>query len=237
MIRKFDFDSGRVIAKKYELISKLGEGWEGEVYKIKELSTGIVRAAKFFYPERNIKNKTSILYAKKLHKLKDCPTSIAYYAQENFTFKKHNITVLISDYIDGIKLTEYLLKQKSKRLSPFQGVHLLYAIVLGIENIHSNGEYHGDLHTDNVIVEKSGLSYELKLLDFYHYGRTNQTNRQEDISDSIRIFYDALGGSKHYAKHNKIVKDICCGLKHSLIIKKFPTASSLRLHLENLHWQ
>lgn len=237
MIEKFDFESGRIISKKYELVSKLGEGWEGEVYKVRELSTGIIRAAKFFYPEKNIKNKTSILYAKKLHKLKDCPITIAYYAQENISFKKYNITVLISDYISGIKLTEYLSKQKGKRLSPFQGLHLLHAIILGVENIHSHGEYHGDLHTDNVIIEKAGLSYEIKLLDFYHYGRTNLNNRQDDISDSIRIFYEALGGSKYYADQNKIVKDICCGLKRSLIIKKYPTASLLRLYLEKLSWE
>ena len=32
----FDLATGRVISKKYEILSLLGAGWEGEVYKILE---------------------------------------------------------------------------------------------------------------------------------------------------------------------------------------------------------
>ena len=49
-IDRFDFKEGRVLARKYEVLSKLGGGWEAEVYLLRELSTGIERAAKFFYP-------------------------------------------------------------------------------------------------------------------------------------------------------------------------------------------
>lgn len=48
----------------------LGSGWEGEVYKILETSTGIECAAKLFYPYRNENNCASKFNAKKLHKLR-----------------------------------------------------------------------------------------------------------------------------------------------------------------------
>jgi hypothetical protein len=32
-----------------------------------------------------------------------------------------------------------------------------------------------------------------------------------------------------------VAKQICCGLKRSLILQRFPTASSLRVHLETFH--
>ena len=48
----FDFSEDNVLSDKYEVIEKLGEGWEGEVYLVKELDTDIERAAKFFYPEK-----------------------------------------------------------------------------------------------------------------------------------------------------------------------------------------
>jgi hypothetical protein len=32
------------------------------------------------------------------------------------------------------------------------------------------------------------------------------------------------------------VKHICCGLKRSLILKRFPTVVHLRQHLENMSW-
>jgi len=51
----------------------------------------------------------------------------------------------------------------------------------------------------------------------------------------IRIFYDSLGGQKYYAKQPKVVKDICCGLKHSIALKKFKSAGHLRQYIENIH--
>ena len=54
VISSFDFQPGRSLAKKYEVLSKLGQGWEGEVYLLRETSTGIERAAKFFFPQRAI---------------------------------------------------------------------------------------------------------------------------------------------------------------------------------------
>ena len=70
-IDTFNLSEGRILARKYEVISHLGSGWEGEVYKIRERNTGIERAAKLFFPHRNIRNKTSKFYAKKLHQLRE----------------------------------------------------------------------------------------------------------------------------------------------------------------------
>ena len=56
-IESFNFKEGDNIQGKYEILKYLGEGWEGEVYLIKELSTGIEKAAKFFFPHRNKHNR------------------------------------------------------------------------------------------------------------------------------------------------------------------------------------
>ena len=45
---------GQIIAQKYEIISLLGSGWEGEVYLTREKGTGIERTAKFL-PEAQCK--------------------------------------------------------------------------------------------------------------------------------------------------------------------------------------
>ncbi|MDH5573584.1 MAG: protein kinase [Gammaproteobacteria bacterium] len=236
IINEFNFHPGRVLANKYEVISKLGNGWEGEVYKVRELNTDIERAAKVFYPNRNLKNKSVIFYAKKLHALRDCPVVIQYYAQETIIYKRLPVTLLISEYVEGDILSEYQKRQRGNRLPVFQAVHLLHALTVGIESIHHMGEYHGDLHSDNVIIRRLGLSFELKLLDFFHWGRATKSNRQEDICNLIRIFYDVIGGKEQYSKHSDEVKYICSGLKRSLILRKFPTASDLRVHLETQAW-
>ena len=52
-IYSFDFEAGRVVAGKYEILSMLGSGWEGEVYQVRERIIGVDRAAKFFFPQNN----------------------------------------------------------------------------------------------------------------------------------------------------------------------------------------
>ncbi len=235
-INSFNFEPGRVIARKYIIDKLLGSGWEAEVYLVHERSTGIERTAKFFFPQRNVNDRAVKFYARKLHKLRKCPVVIQYSAQETVTYCRTPISVLISEYVEGELLTEHLNAQRGKRLSPFQALHLLYSLAKGIESIHAVGEYHGDLHTDNIIVQNIGLEYQLKIIDMFQWNDSKRTNIRSDVMDLIRIFYDALGGQKHYAKQPKEVKAIICGLKHSLALKKFSSAGKLRQYIENMNW-
>ncbi|MCI0399798.1 MAG: protein kinase [Gammaproteobacteria bacterium] len=236
MADTFALHPGRILARKYEVVSHLGTGWEGEVYKIRELSTGIERAAKFFFPERNPRDRTINFYANKLHKLRNCPILIHYHTQETIMFRRRPLTFLVSDYVEGELLTTFLARQPGKRLSPFQAIHLLHALATGIGMIHNQREYHGDLHTDNVIVRRYGLGFEVKLIDMLRWSAPRPENIQDDVCNLIRIFYDAVGGQKYYAKQSPEVKAICCGLKRSLILKKFRTAGQLREYLETMDW-
>ena len=232
----FNLQPGRIILGKYEVICLLGKGWQGEVYRVREIQTDINRAAKLFYPKRNLGNLTSQTYARKLHKLMECPILIQYHAHETIHHKNTPITVLISEYVEGSLLSDYLNCFRGKRMPVFQAIHLLHALATGIQCIHHLGEYHGDLHVDNVIIRRLGLTYELRLIDLYHWGKATKSNRQNDICDLVRIFYDALGGQAQYKKLPGPVRGIICGLKRTLILKKFPTVSDLRIYLENSSW-
>lgn len=235
-IKSFDFEPGRILARKYEVVRKIGQGWEGEVYLIRERETGIDRAAKFFYPCRNQKNLVLKRYAKKLDCLRQCPIVIHYYTQEQITFRRWPVNFLVSEYVEGEQLESFLAKLPGSRLSPFQGLHLLYNLAKGIEQIHAKREYHGDLHSQNIIVQRYGLSFDLKLIDLFHWSHPRPENIRDDVVDMVKIFYESLGGAKYYAKQPDAVKSICCGLKKNLILKKFKNAQKLREHLETMKW-
>ncbi|MDD3519358.1 MAG: protein kinase, partial [Chromatiales bacterium] len=157
VIRSFGFNPGRRLAGKYEVIDRLGAGWEGEVYRVVECATGIERTAKFFFPQRNLRDRAARFYARKLHALRQCPIVIQYYTQEHISYRGTPVTFLVSEYVEGELLSAFLGRQPHRRLSPFQALHLLHALARGIECIHHLREYHGDLHADNIIVSRYGL--------------------------------------------------------------------------------
>ncbi|UCF71216.1 MAG: protein kinase [candidate division WOR-3 bacterium] len=233
----FNLLPGRILASKYEVLSLLGSGWEGEVYRVKERNTGVERAAKVFFPQRNRYDRATKFYARKLHRLRHCSILIQYHTQERIVFHREPVTVLISEYVEGELLIDFVRRQLGKRLTPFEGLHLLHSLAAGVEQIHRAREYHGDLHDENIIIKRQGLSFVVKLVDMYNWGAPGADNIKDDVCDLIRIFYDVLGGAQQYKKLPTEVKEICCGLKRSLIVRKFRTAGHLRQYLENMSWQ
>lgn len=225
-----------VLANRYEVEQKLGRGWEGEVYKIVELGTGIERAAKLFYPERNARNATARRYAVKLHKLRHCNILIQYVTQEVIELDGRRITMLVSEYVEGELLTRWLKHQRGGVLRPFEALHLLHAIAGGIADIHREREYHGDLHSDNIIVRRYGLGYDVKVIDLFHWNAPRRDNIGLDVLDLVRLLYDMLGGAARYRQQPPEIKSICRGLKSSLILARFRTAGHLCDYIESLEW-
>lgn len=235
-IKDFDFPEGHVLNRKYRILSKLGQGWEGEVYSVMEINTNIIRAAKFFYPARNDKNKTVIGYAKKLNNLNDAPIIIKYITQEELTLKGQSILFLVSEFIEATNLEDYIQKTKRKSIPLFEAIHIFYNLVKGVEQIHLKGEFHGDLHTGNVLLRRKGLSFDIKLIDLFLWRGNKREFQRADIVELINIFYEILGGKKNYAKLPLSIKKVICGKRSDLILKKFPRISTLSVYLENLTW-
>ena len=234
---RYELQIGRMLGRNYRVLEFLGKGWEGEVYKVEERQTGIVRAAKLFYAHRYAKNKKpSVIYAKKLYELRHCPVVIQYHNQDIAIVKKEITDFLISDFVEGEVLSQYIEKQKQARLPIFEAMHLFHALVQGVEQIHFHGEYHGDIHTDNIIVQRKGLGFEVKLIDLLHLGKSSNQKIQTDVYDLIQVLYEMLNGDKFYAKLPIHIKHLILGRKKSLISKKFKEAGHLRLYLDNLDW-
>jgi tRNA A-37 threonylcarbamoyl transferase component Bud32 len=198
--------------------------------------TGIERSAKLFFPQRNKGNRTVRFYAKKLHKLRECAILIQYHTQEKVEFAGTPLTMLVSDYVEGELLVEFLKRQPGRRMGWFQGLHLLHGLAAGIEAIHDMGEYHGDLHDENIIIKRRGIGFEIKLVDMFHWGRPSARTIRADVRDLVRLFYDAIGGQRRYARHPPEIKEVCCGLKASLIHRKYVTAGELRRYIETMDW-
>ncbi|MHC5028484.1 MAG: protein kinase domain-containing protein [Planctomycetota bacterium] len=235
-IETFSFEPGRVLAGKYEVLDRLGGGYEGEVYRVVEARTGIERAAKIFYPHRNVGDRAARRYAKKLDRLRECAIITQYHHAEAIRHRGVHVTCLISELVQGELVRTMVGRQTGGRLSPFEGLHLLHALTTGLEEIHRRGEYHGDIHDENVLVVRRGVRFVIRLVDYYDHGRPTAAQRREDVAQAIRVFYDSIGGQRRYARQSAEVKAICCGLRRDLIGRRFPTARALLEHLETFDW-
>lgn len=233
----FDFATGRVLAGKYRVDRLLGRGWEGEAYQVTELATGVHRAAKVFYPQRNRNDSAVRAYARKLEKLADCTALIRYHHTDTFRHAGEKVSFILSELVHGEILEEFVVRQRGKRLPAFEALHLLSAVARGVAQIHQRGEYHGDLHDRNVLIRRRGIGFKIRLLDLFSDKAPSRVRRQDDIVDLARLLYDMVGGQKHYAKQPAEVKTVVCGLKRSLILKRFRTSADLVVHLNEFEWE
>lgn len=233
---RFDLRTGRILAGKYRVLGELGSGWEGEVYRVSELATGIERAAKLFYPLRDPQGRVSAWYARKLERLRRCPILIPYLTCETVTLRREPVRMLVSELVEGEALPRFLRRQPGSRLTPFEGLVFLHRLAVGLESIHALSDYHGDLHAGNLIVRRRGIDFDLRLVDVYRWSGPRRESMRDDVIDAIHVFHLALGGRARYAALPAEVKAVCLGLKRTLILRRFPTAAALRRHLEGFDW-
>jgi serine/threonine protein kinase len=232
----FNLRPGLTLGRNYYVVEFLGSGWEGEVYKVEERRTGILRAAKIFYDHSTLKAAQLRRYTRKLHKLRGCSIITQYHHRDIARVSGRQVEILVSDFAEGVLLSDYLNRKRGKRLVPFEALHLIHSLALGVEQIHFLGEYHGDIHTDNILVSKRGLGFEVHLIDFLDLGRSTREKIQIDVFDLIGVFYELIGGAIGYQRCGQGIHGLIMGRKKSLISKKFKTAGQLRLAMENMEW-
>jgi serine/threonine protein kinase len=233
----FNLPEGRTLGSNYDVVEWLGGGWEGEVYKVVERRTGIIRAAKLFYVDEKERVSPILRYARKLHKLRSCPIIIQYHHRDTARIRGRDIEFLVSDYVAGEMLSKYLARQRGKRLPLFEALHLLYAVTIGVEQIHFAGEYHGDIHSDNIMVRRRGLGFDVNLIDFLDLGRPTREKMKDDVVLLADLLYEMIGGPKYYQKSRGIVKEIILGRRRALLYDRYKNAGHLRLALDNLEWE
>ena len=235
--KSFGFKPGHLLGSKYEIIEHLGSGSEGEVYKIRERATKLTRAAKLFFPNKRNNEKRFVRYARKLDSLRDCDIVIKYLHGEKIEFQGNVIYCLISEYFGGAVLDDLLKEFRGGRMPAFEALHLIYDLTIGLEEIHARKEFHGDLHAGNIFVERKGVFFQIRTIDFHDWGRSSAEERRSDILAVVRMLYDIVGGRPHYQRQPDAIKAICLGLRSDLILKRFPTIFHLRAHLETFDWE
>jgi serine/threonine protein kinase len=227
----FDFKPGRVLAGKYVVAEFLGGGWEGEAYLVHERTTGFPRVAKFYYPERNEKGKSLKEYVKRLEKLSDLGGVIRYMHSDSIRWAGKKLDFMVSTRAPGKQLSYYIKKRGV--LKPLEALLIVEQIAAGLEAIHAQNLYHGDVHEDNVMVRRVGIHHEVRFLDFINLGPTTRERKRDDVYDMLMLLRDMTGGKKKYAKQPALIKHLVKGGRRDLVYKEFPTAHRVRQFLSS----
>lgn len=233
---RFDFQPDKVIGGKYMVLSKLGGGTEGEVYRVVERGTDIHRAVKVFYPQRASTDRDLREHARRLHQLRHCPAIVQYIHSTKATVKGQTVMCLVSELVEGEPLDRLRKRRPERRFDLFEAMHILHALAVALEPIHKARAYHGDIHAENVLVRRCGIDFNVRLLDLWDWGRWSKVQVAEDVRQAIMVFLEMLGGKQSYSTLAPEAKGIIKGLRKDLLRKAFPDARALRDHLETFEW-
>ena len=225
---RFDFQAGKIISAKYTVLSKLGGGTEGEVYRVAERGTDIHRAIKVFYPERASTEKELRAHAQRLHQLRQCPAIVQYIHSTKAVVKGQTVMCLVSELVEGEPLDRMRRRRPGRRLPLFEAMHVLHAMAVALEPIHKARAYHGDIHAENVLVRRCGIDFNVRLLDLWDWGRWSKVQVAEDVRQAIMVFHEMLGGRGAYSSFPPEAKAICKGLRKDLLKRSFPDARRSR---------
>jgi serine/threonine-protein kinase len=154
---------GRVIADRYLILARLGEGGMGRVYAAEHVKMNRQCAIKVMNPSLMNDGESATRFAREA-------SNAARILHPNvaavFDFGESDKTVyLVMEYVDGEPLSELLAREGA--LAPRRAIDIARQIADGLSAAHELGLIHRDLKPDNVIVTRKRDGREIaKVVDF-----------------------------------------------------------------------
>lgn len=157
-------DANQILSDRFEVISFLGQGGMGSVFKAKERDTEKIFAVKLLNPDL-IDDDHSVRRFEQEAKAAMHLTHPHLAAVYEFGIGKNNTPYLVMDFLEGTTLDQLL--QKEKYLDHRRAIDLFIQICEAIEYAHYKGVIHRDIKPNNIIVTKPQKDLEFaKLFDF-----------------------------------------------------------------------
>jgi hypothetical protein len=177
-----DLPLGSEVDGRYLVVSKLGQGGMGAVYKVvdkdtqTEFALKVVAADLVGSPEALADLKKEVAIAQQL--------THQNLLRVNYLGCTPQLTYLLMEYIDGEDLETYRLRQGGK-IAAADFRKLMPQLVQGLEYLHNKGIVHLDIKPRNIMVSKTG---ELKLTDFgvsrSIKEQVSRRNQEQDLAGS-----------------------------------------------------
>ena len=150
---------GMLIADRYEILDKVGNGGMSDVYKAKDQKLNRLVAIKVlkqeFSENANFVSKFRVeaqAAAGLMH-----PNIVNVYD----VGEEKGIYYIVMELVDGITLKKYI--ESKGRLNEQEAVTIAIQVAMGLEAAHRNHIIHRDIKPQNIIISKEG---KVKVTDF-----------------------------------------------------------------------
>jgi tetratricopeptide (TPR) repeat protein/predicted Ser/Thr protein kinase len=150
---------GTVLANRYEILRRIGEGGMGAVYQARDrelnrvVALKVIRPSLATDPEILERFKQELILARQItHK-----NVIRIYDLAAFD----GLKFITMDFIDGRDLKSLL--RTNGKLAPRQAAEIIEQVCLGLEAAHAEAVIHRDLKPQNIMMDRSG---KITVMDF-----------------------------------------------------------------------
>ncbi|MBN1868622.1 serine/threonine protein kinase [Candidatus Sumerlaeota bacterium] len=155
-----DFETGEILDGRYEVLSLLGKGGMGRVYRARQINLDRTVAIKV--PSEAVLNNEEYI-ERFLREAQTC----ARIAHDNIVaiYDVHEGTLpyIVMEFVDGMQLNHYL-HERSRVLSVADLIEMSRQISEGLHAAHSRGIVHRDIKPANIFITRE--SQRVKIMDF-----------------------------------------------------------------------
>ena len=142
--------------KIYKILQKVGQGNYGSVYKIQNIKSGQILAAKICKIESN----NSESFKREINMLKQCdsPYILKYYA----SYIKKNMIWIVLEFCDGGSILD-IMRITNEFYTEKEIASIIKMVLKGLQFLHAQKKIHRDIKAGNILLTDEGV---VKLGDF-----------------------------------------------------------------------
>ena len=155
---------GEIIDKRYRIVSVLGQGGMGSVYRAEHTRLRRPVALKLLHSQVSIGSEISKRFEREAFAAGrlDHPNCVAV---SDFGELDDGTLYLVMEYVDGTPLEDLLDQEGS--LDPLRALHITRHVLRGLKHAHEAGIVHRDIKPANVmLIERDGDVDFARILDF-----------------------------------------------------------------------